>query len=617
MRIRDLIQATTVLPLMAILALYGCGGGGGSTTSMTGGGMPGGGTGDDMTGGETAPLTPANGLIPSAATPQIAMSAGDTLAARLPDESNEFAPLTSVMKRDFNQPQSAAIGDDAYIKSISSDGANGFHVTYVIGDEEQTVHFAASDYGAGTATQYYKEADGRRYWLSSYTGSFSGAQKNLGSGEFRYFDANVTTIFIDRINRSNYVTYGVRADPDALLAGSAHYSGRIRADVFSSDAPSIDDRTRVWASLRLTIDFAEGSVAGDIRRFQMQEPGQSRVTLPLNVYADIADGRIVDGQFTATWTQVAPGLDAGEIFAGDMLGEFYGPNAEEVGGVLNGTNDTEALSGWFGGRRPIPSVPAGDLTALSATSHQDLVNSTTAASDAAVTAIEGDGAGGFNLTYTIGADTHQVQFGANDFGGDPRFTTSYFKEMGDRRFYFFDWSRSFTANPEFSHFNIGGWVVTNLDSAGAPTDFRNAHIVYGAATDASAMPTGSANYAGRMFAYRQPPDTASTADRGQLRGALTLSANFDRGTVDGSVDNLQYRPPGRSWVPARASSWAIENGSIAANSLSADVTAAGVFDGEMDGHFFGPDAAEVGGTIQGTGLSDNGVVWGYFGGTKQ
>lgn len=617
MRIRDLIQATTVLPLMAMLALYGCGGGGGSTTSMTGGGMPGGGTGDDMTGGETAPLTPATGLIPSAATPQIAMSAGDTLAARLPNASNEFAPLTSAMKRNFNRPQSAAIGDDAYIRSIASDGANGFHVAYVVGDEEQTVHFAASDYGAGTATQYYKEADGRRYWLSSFTGSFSGARKNLGSSEFRYFDANVFTVYIDRINRSNYVTYGVRTDPDALPEGTAHYSGRVRADVFSSDAPSIDDRTRVWASLRLTIDFAEGSVAGDVRRFRMQEPGQSTVTLPLTVYADIADGRIVDGQFTAKWTQVAPDLDAGEIFAGDMLGEFYGANAEEVGGVFNATNDTEVLAGWFGGRRPTPSVPAGDLTASSTASHQDLIASTTVASDATVSAIAGDGAGGFNLIYVIGSDTHQVQLGADDFGGDPRFTTSYFKEVGDRRFYFFDRSRSFTGNPEFSHFNIGGWGVTNLDSAGAPTDFYNAHIVYGAATDASAMPAGTANYAGRMFAYRQPLDTAGTAHRGELRGSLMLSANFDRGTVGGSVDNLQYRPPGRSWVPAQASSWAIENGSIAGNALSADVTAAGVFDGEMDGHFFGPDAAEVGGTIQGTGLSDNGIVWGFFGGTKE
>ena len=154
-------------------------------------------------------------------------------------------------------------------------------------------------------------------------------------------------------------------------------------------------------------------------------------------------------------------------------------------------------------------------------------------------------------------------------------------------------------------------------SANLGTDFYRGYVVYGAATDATAMPTGTATYAGRMFADRQPPNAPGRATRGYLRGGLMLSANFDRGTVGGSIDNLRYLPPGGSWVSAQAPSWTIENGSIDGNALSADVTATGVFDGDMEGRFFGPDAAEVGGTIQGTGLSDNAVVWGYFGGWKQ
>ena len=44
MNFTDPIKTATALPLLAMLALYGCGGGGGSTTSMTGGGQtPGGG----------------------------------------------------------------------------------------------------------------------------------------------------------------------------------------------------------------------------------------------------------------------------------------------------------------------------------------------------------------------------------------------------------------------------------------------------------------------------------------------------------------------------------------------------------------------------------------------
>lgn len=607
-----------VLCVAALFALSACGGGG-SKTAMDGNGS---GSPTEMPGNDnvTSSLMPATGLTSNAAAPQTAMSAADTLATRLPIASNDFAPQTSVLKRDFNQPQSAAIGDDANIKAISSDGANGFRVTYVVGDEEETVHFVASDFAAGTSsTSYYKEANGRRYWLWSYTGSMTGSQKNRGSTLFRYFDANGAAISIDRVTNSQYMTYGLRTGADALPAGTAHYGARMYADVWGSDAPSINQRTRVWGQVRLTVDFGAGSLDGDIRGFRNQEPGQSIVTVPATVYADIADGRIVGGQFTATWTQVNPGLDAGEVFSGDIFGEFYGPNAEEVGAVLNGSNDDSVIAGWIGGVRPTPSVPAGDLAVLSSGSHQDLSGSTATAATGSVAAIAGDGADGFNVTYTIGTDTHRVHLGADDFGGN---TTAYrernyYERTGNREFQLFDQSRSFFGNPEFSHFSVNGWAIVNYTDENAVDDFHLGYAVYGSPTEASAMPAGTATYAGRMFAQRQPPNRPGRGNRGSLRGDLMLNANFDQGTVGGSVDNLQYLPPGRSWVPAQARSWTIENGSITGNALSADVTAAGVFDGDMEGRFFGPDAAEVGGTIQGTGLSDNAVVWGYFGGRKQ
>ena len=133
------------------------------------------------------------------------------------------------------------------------------------------------------------------------------------------------------------------------------------------------------------------------------------------------------------------------------------------------------------------------------------------------------------------------------------------------------------------------------------------------------MPSGTANYAGRMFAGRQPPDAPGVANRTLVRGDLMLSADFDQGTVGGSIDNLEFDPPGTgSWQPTtNTRTLSIENGSITGNALAADVVSANVFDGEMEGRFFGPDAAEVGGTIQGTALTDNAVVYGWFGGEKQ
>ena len=166
---------------------------------------------------------------------------------------------------------------------------------------------------------------------------------------------------------------------------------------------------------------------------------------------------------------------------------------------------------------------------------------------------------------------------------------------------------------------MNGWAVVNYTDENAVTDFHLGYVVYGSPTGASAMPAGTANYEGRMFAGRQPPDAPGIRSRTYVRGDLMLSANFDQGTVGGSIDNLEFDPPGAgTWQPTtNARSLSIENGSITGNALSADVTAANVFDGDMEGRFFGPDAAEVGGTIRGTALTDNAVVYGYFGGEKQ
>ncbi len=568
-------------------------------------------------GGEMPTLMPATGLTASAATatPGHATDEGDTLSAHLPNASNEFAPLSSLLTRDFNQPQSAAIGDDAHIKTISSDGANGFRVTYVIGETEETVHFAASDYGGGS---YDKEVDGKLYSLWSYTGSMDGADRNMGSDEFRYFDANGASASIDQVSRTNIVTYGLRTDAGALPAGSAHYSGRVNGNVYGSDAPAFADRTLVLGSFRLTVDFADASLEGDIRRFRIREPGQSTVTLPQTVYADITDGQIVDGQFTAAWTQVNPDAPAGEIFSGDMLGEFYGPNAEEVGGVFNGTNDDQVFAGWFGGVRPTPSVPAGDLVTSASGSHQDLVNQATTRSDGAVTAIAGDGADGFSLTYTIGSDTHEVELGADDFGGDPRFLRTYSERVSDRAFILSDVRNSFLGSREFDHFNVNAWVVVNYTGPTSASDFHTGYVVYGTPTDASGMPTGPASYEGRMLGGRQPHDTAGTGQRNRMRGDLTLNANFDAGTVGGRIDALEFAPwVGGSWQPVTTTTHLSLDGTISGNVFAGDVTATTLTGGEMEGHFFGPDAAEVGGTFQGIGQTDNAVIWGYFGGTKQ
>ena len=81
----------------------------------------------------------------------------------------------------------------------------------------------------------------------------------------------------------------------------------------------------------------------------------------------ISGGEFDGSRFTADWTgedtnaNSAP-EDSVRGFSGKMLGEFYGPAAEEVAGVINGSRTATATTpeqqvlGFFEGREQVESV---------------------------------------------------------------------------------------------------------------------------------------------------------------------------------------------------------------------------------------------------------------------
>ena len=96
--------------LAAALGLAGCGGGGDGTAT-------------------TMPPTP----VP-------------TLAETLPDPDNSFASVSSGLRSIWAANSVELPGDDLRVTSVSSDGANGFHLTYVQDGVENSIHFTAADY---------------------------------------------------------------------------------------------------------------------------------------------------------------------------------------------------------------------------------------------------------------------------------------------------------------------------------------------------------------------------------------------------------------------------------------------------------------------------------------
>ena len=557
-------------------------------------------------------LTVPAGMSASSAVPIHARDGDDTIAMLLPDSTRQFPPV-SVRSRT----------DEFHVNTIASDGSNGFVVTYVVSGQERTVHFEADEYDTSRFQyEYYTETeDGGRFWLNSRYGSFSGDEKNQGSSWFQYLDIYGSGSSNNRL----HLTFGARTDAANLPTGSATYAGSFNAENHAAEFQNLDDRSFMWGEWRLTADFSASTLQGGIDLVRVRGPGESSSRyLPYTTSFRIANGQIVDGQFTASVSGVDSDPNASEDrtlsgFEGHILGEFYGPAAEEAGGVLRAarTSDNRVLIGSLGGKRAPeldPSVPAGDLSVSSVAVDRDWVASTVEPTDTAeVTAIESDGANGFHVTYRVDGVDRRVH--VDTIHWSPISGFGLYRRTADGWHGLVDQTDSFIGTPEFDHFNVHEWYAVTFTNQNTPESTRRGFVVYGASTEASELPAGTATYEGRAHFQAWLPDSPALSTKADGSGRLTLSADFDAATVGGAIDQINLADSPLTEV-------AIENGAIRGSELSADLRGAEsgtTFDGNLAGRFFGPQAAEVGGVLEGThtDTSVTKVVQGWFGGTKQ
>ena len=599
---------STAASIAGAVSLAGCGGGGTGTAGTDPG---------SMTREVPHTLTVPAGMSASSVTPIHASDGDDTIAMLLPDSTRRFAPVSARSR-----------SDEFHVTTIASDGNDGFVVTYMLEGEERTVHFEADEYGTSRYRfDYYTETeDGGRFWLNSRYGSFGDDEKNEGSRWFEYLDTYGSGARTSDTNNRQHLTFGARTDAANLPAGSATYAGPFNAENHAAEYSSFDDRGFIWGEWRLTADFSASTLRGEIGNVRVRGPGESGSRyLPYTTSFSIEDGHIVDGQFTASVSGVDSDPSAAQDhtlrgFEGDILGEFYGPAAEEAGGVLRATRDSDnrVLIGSFGGKRTPeldPSVPAGDLSASSVAVDRDWVASTVEPTDTAeVTVIESDGANGFHVTYRVGGVDRRIHLQDQAYV-NPIDGFLLGARDADASYYLADQTGSFLGTPEFDHFNVHDWGVLTLTDEGAVSSTRRGFVVYGAPTDTTDLPGGTATYEGRAHLQAWLPDSPSNNTRIDGSGRLTLSADFDAGTVGGAIDQLVVPDSPLTEV-------AIENGAIRGSELSADLRGAEAgarFDGALAGRFFGPQAAEVGGVLEGTYADPSltTVVQGWFGGEKQ
>lgn len=622
MKIASFLKISAALPVAAMLALAGCGGGGGGS-AMNAGGPSSPGTGGQPGAGTGQPLPPATPPTP-------------TLAELIPDPANSFEAVSKSLHRDSSAAR-ASVTDRFSISSVASDGDNGFHVTYVIDGTETTVHFSRDDFATRDSTSYTKDVDGREYWLWSYAGSFDGANYGIG-WQYDYFDALGSSY---PGGGRTILAYGTPTGSDDMPTGTATYTGDMYADAFDNTLDSISTsvaRSRVLGNLVLTADFADATLDGRIFRLRIRAPGESDYrNLASTTRLEMTGGRIADGKFTATLTGVDDDAntslsDTARGFTGDVSGQFYGPNAREIGAALTATratgdNDDWAWVGYLGGTRADVVGEHTDSEPLSSGANRLDYSSSSpriVPQDAnnRVTAIAANAAGGYTISYLVDGAPQTMSLSADDIGAGTR-AEAYWKRTGTlgvlfRRPYYPD------RVPQGLHYNVKdvSLAVYADDTSNSLDSALWASVVHGARTATAVMPqTGTATYAGRAAAYvfdPSPGEGRASAEYAEgYSGSLTLSADFAAGSVSGRIFDLEHSPGyfNSGTYSSVSGEFAIADGAIEGNSLSGSLSGLG-YSGTVSGAFYGPAVDEAAGVMQATGPQGK-LLHGWFGGARQ
>ena len=317
------------------------------------------------------------GMARSPAPAVYAMSDQDTLANLLPGGETEFAPLSVAFLRQYNGLDRGVRSPDlgaAYVKSISADGMGGVRLVYVLDGEESVAQFEADQYGNVDPCCWVAQASDRNVWLWSHTDSFSedpddpaATDRTDGSSFNAYFDALNVSIDGARPHRYDMsFVYGARTTPENLPMGTAAYEGGFSANVHYVDDPGGGSDSWMWGDLSLEADFDGSTVSGTIDGVASPPWNVGDLVLAPGNSIAISNGMIDAGGFTADWAGSGPmnamRNETVSGFAGTMVGEFYGPAAEEVGGVMrgqraaDGSSSGQILGGVFGASQPEPEV---------------------------------------------------------------------------------------------------------------------------------------------------------------------------------------------------------------------------------------------------------------------
>ena len=557
------------------LGLAACGGGGGGPGSTpppppTGGG-----------GGNPTP-SPTPTPTPTPAPPPTTL---DGL-----DQSATFEGLGRTGAGTY--PLSGAAPTYALRNSDARLEFNADDNSWTISVDGRTRVFRASDYDAdqssGDIITFTRVEGGTTDYLSltrkGQNGDFT--YRYVGSA---FWQRTVETT--SQVNGTfDAMVFGIPTEDNALPTGGAFYDISVIGAIALSDSLS-----SYFGQGEMVVDFLSGQLWFDAA---ISGPatgdgfiqGNARLTGAMNEFLGTLSVNIYD-----RWV-------------GPVSGQFFGPNAEEVGASFQGRSATDGTvtvgtimgsnAGSGGGNQNFGNLTRGQFFDGEARSISFDANGRSGpASNIALE--EGD----FRVGYTtrqaglyifFRPDGSAVRFSADDFGLD---SSSY---LGMR---LSDYDGGWLQYAFSDYIKVGRFVEKTGDR------YTLSEFIFGFDTDAAALPTGSAAYRLNLGGTALLAGQTPFAIYGQ--GALTV--DFATGMLSGggavrnwTTGNTIGTWDGSAQITSGSSDFAGDWGMTGENG-------APDFAGGWSGGFFGPAAEEVGATFSATasnGSALTGVVYG-------
>jgi hypothetical protein len=262
--------------------------------------------------------------------------------------------------------------DSVYIESVLRTSTGTYVVNYVIDGEKTSIDFDMEELASYDSLFGQTTHDNHSYGFQVYRDLGSdddpAPRDYVATARFFTFERRPGLSPYDGTVYELFGTYGLKTSPENLFSlGSASFEGNIFGNIWDVGDPNRNtglDLLRGTLALEANLD--SGDISGafqNLRRFDYDAENRAWKDLAETVSIEIGPGTIAAGRFTANWQ----GRDSGDTlpedsvsgFAGNMLGEFFGPAGEEIGGVWRGHRDATAatpeqlISGFFsGGREP-------------------------------------------------------------------------------------------------------------------------------------------------------------------------------------------------------------------------------------------------------------------------